>query len=177
MERAGLVIKRNMKGVDSVIKQISETDIFECVNVIKESFLTVANEFGITMENAPRFTAFATTRERLWWQLIEEHRPMYAFYDNDKIVGYYSLLLQENGECELNNLAVLPAHRHKGIGGALLKDAFKVAKELNCTKMNIGIVEENKRLRNWYEDFGFTHIGTQKFDFFPFTCGYMEKEL
>ena len=58
-----------------------------------------------------------------------------------------------------------------------MKDAFKVAREMNCTKMNSGIVEENKRLRNWYEDFGFTHIGTQKFDFFPFTCGYMEKEL
>jgi len=26
-------------------------------------------------------------------------------------------------------------------------------------------------------EFGFVHIGTQKFDFFPFTCGYMEKNL
>ena len=24
---------------------------------------------------------------------------------------------------------------------------------------------------------GFKHIGTKKFDFFPFTCGYMEKDL
>ena len=43
--------------------------------------------------------------------------------------------------------------------------------------MNIGIVEENKKLRKWYEDNGAVHLGTHKFDFFPFTCGYMRKEL
>lgn len=102
---------------------------------------------------------------------------MYAFYDNGKIVGYYSLLLQDNNECELNNLCVVPTYRHKGIGEKLLKNSFKSAQELNCNKINIGIVEENKVLRDWYESFGFVHIGTQKFDFFPFTCGYMEKNL
>jgi len=160
-----------------MIKRIDEKEIPECVSVIKKSFLTVADEFGITAENAPRFTAFATTEERLKWHLTGEHRPMSAFYDNGKIVGYYSLLLQENNECELNNLCVLPEYRHKGIGEALLKDAFQAAEELNCTKMNIGIVEENAVLKKWYELFGFIHTGTQKFDFFPFTCGYMKKEL
>lgn len=160
-----------------MIKDISQTDIPECVRVIRESFRTVADEFGITTENAPRFTAFATTEDRLSWQLNEEHRPMYAYYDNGRIVGYYSLLLQENGECELNNLSVLPELRHKGIGGELLNHALNVAKALGCKKMNIGIVEENQRLRKWYESFGFAHTRTQKFDFFPFTCGYMVRKL
>ena len=160
-----------------MIKAVKEQNISECVNVIKESFLTVANEFGFTVENAPRFTAFATTEDRLKWHLLGEHRPMYAFYDNDVIVGYYSLLLQENSECELSNLCVLPAYRHKGIGAELLKHAFRNAKELNCSKINIGIVEENSVLRKWYESFGFVHTGIEKFDFFPFTCGYMEKRV
>lgn len=160
-----------------MIKEIDRKDLAECVKVIKESFATVADEFGITEENAPRFTAFATTEDRLRWHLGGEHRPMYAYYDKDVIVGYYSLLMQENQECELNNLSVLPAYRHKGIGEELLKHAFSVAKENNCIKMNIGIVEENQVLRKWYESLGFIHTGTQKFDFFPFTCGYMEKGL
>ncbi len=48
-----------------------------------------------------------------------------------------------------------------------------------CTevKINIGILEENKVLRRWYQSFGFVHTGTQKFVFFPFICGYMEKNL
>lgn len=54
---------------------------------------------------------------------------------------------------------------------------MKNARNMNCTKIHIGIVEENQVLRKWYEDYGFVHTGTEKYDFFPFTCGYLEKEL
>lgn len=160
-----------------MIKRVETNNISECVKVIVDSFLTVAEEFGFTAENAPRFTAFSVTEERLLWQMNNEHRPMYAFFDGEDIVGYYSLLLQENNECELNNLCVLPMHRHRKIGERLLKSAFEEAKKLNCTKMNIGIVEENTVLRKWYEAFGFIHTKAEKYDFFPFTCGYMVKSL
>jgi len=159
----------------NMIKEVQQNELSECVKVIRESFKTVADELGFTAENAPRFTAFATTEERLNWHLNGEHRSMYAYYVHGMIVGYYSLLLQENQECELNNVCVLSTYRHKGIGKELLKHAFRVAEELGCRKMNIGIVEENVVLRKWYEAYGFVHTGTQKFDFFPFTCGYMEK--
>ena len=160
-----------------MIQAVKEQDIKECVNVIRASFLTVADEFGFTEENAPRFTAFATTEQRLFWHIYNEKRPMYIFVIDNIIVGYYSLALQSNNECELNNLCVLPQFRHKGIGEKLLRHSFETAKDLGCSKMNIGIVEENKILRKWYESFDFKHIGTQKFDFFPFTCGYMERVL
>ena len=80
--------------------------------------------------------------------------------------GYYSLLLQGNGECELNNLAVLPEYRHKGIGRQLLAHSFNIAKELGCRIINIAIVEENRVLRKWYELNGAIHIGIKKYDFF-----------
>ena len=160
-----------------MIKQVKEKNLAECANVIKESFLTIANDFGFTIENAPAFTAFATTEDKLKYQLHHEQRLMFAFFDNDSIVGFYSLHLQENNEWELSNLCVLPSYRHKGIGEKLLEHAFSVTQEKHCTKIIIGIVGENKRLKKWYESFGFTHIGTQKFDFFPFTCGYMEKTI
>ena len=160
-----------------VIREIQEKDIDECVNVIRKSFQTAADEFGFTEENAPRYTAFATDARRIRWQMLGEQRPMYAYFDEDSIVGYYSLALQDNNECELNNLCVLPAYRHKGIGEALLLHAFERAKELECKTLNIGIVEENLVLRKWYEHFDFVHLGCKKYDFFPFTCGYMKKEL
>lgn len=160
-----------------MIKEIYEKDIAQCVTVIRESFLTVADEFGFTADNAPRFTAFATTQDRLLYQLQNEHRPMFAYWDGGKIIGYYSLALQDNHACELNNLCVLPQYRHKHIGTRLLKDACIKAKEMGCRKMHLGIVEENTILRKWYEDHGFIHIGTKKFDFFPFTCGYLKRDL
>lgn len=160
-----------------MIREITQNEIFECVSVIKEAFMTVADEFGFTVENAPRFTAFAMCEERLRWHYEKEKRPMFAYYENGKIIGYYSLVLYENGECELNNLAVLPSYRHQGIGEKLLLHSFEEAGKRNCTIMKIGIVEENTVLRKWYEAHGFVHIGTEKYDFFPFTCGYMKNAL
>ena len=54
-----------------MIKKIDEQNISECVNVIRESFSTVANEFGFTPTNAPGFTAFSMTEEKLKNQLLE----------------------------------------------------------------------------------------------------------
>ena len=160
-----------------MIKEIEQKDLATCVEVIRKSFATVAEEFNITEENAPRFTAFATDERRLDWHLNGEHRPMFGFVVDGKIVGYYSLLLMENNECELNNLSVLPEYRHDGIGAKLVEHAFEMARKAGRVKMKLGIVEENQVLRRWYEKLGFIHVGTQKFDFFPFTCGYMEKML
>lgn len=103
---------------------------------------------------------------------------MFAYLDGQgRIIGYYSLHMEENGECELNNLCVLPAYRHALVGEKLFSHAVKTAGNCGCNKMKLGIVEENKKLRAWYERLGAKHIGTEKFDFFPFTCGYMEKAI
>ena len=160
-----------------MIREVHREDIPACVNLIKQSFKTVADELGFTEENAPRFTAFAINEERLLWQFDNENRPMYVYEDAGVLCGYYSLFMQENNECELNNLAVLPEYRHKGIGKELLEHSYSTARDKCCRLMNIGIVEENKKLRKWYEDNEAVHLGTHKFDFFPFTCGYMRKEL
>ena len=62
-----------------MIREVRREDIPACVNIIKQSFRTVADDFGYTEKNAPRFTAFATTEERLLWQMESEHRPMYVY--------------------------------------------------------------------------------------------------
>ena len=160
-----------------MIKEITKKDFPECVYVIKESFMTVADEFGFTVENAPKFTAFSMNIERLETQYETENRLMFAYFDDGRPIGFYSLNILNSDECELNNLSVLPAYRHKKIGEKMLLHAIKQAEEKNCKIIQIGIVEENKTLRSWYENFGFIHIGTEKFDFFPFTCGYMKKLL
>lgn len=156
-----------------MIRKAEQADLPECVKVIRNSFQTVADEFGFTEENAPRFTAFATTEDRLMWQMYVEHRLMYVDEEDGRICGYYSLRLNGDGTCELGSLSVLPEYRHRGIGGALLRHSMETAGAQNCSEMKLGIVEENTVLRKWYERNGAVHTGTEKFDFFPFTCGYM----
>ena len=48
-----------------MIRPVTEKDIPACVEVIRKSFLTVAEEFHFTKENAPRFTAFSVDEDRL----------------------------------------------------------------------------------------------------------------
>lgn len=160
-----------------MIRAICKNDLEKCVEVIRSSFKTVADELGFTEEEAPRFTAFATTLERLLYHYEQEKRPMFAYWEGEQIIGYYSLLKQSDDECELNNLCVFPEYRHKQIGKKLLEHAFSEAEKMGCLYVNIGIVEENTRLRKWYEANGAEHIKTEKYDFFPFTCGYMRKRL
>ena len=158
------------------IRKMLPNEIPECVNVIRSAFKTVADDLGFTEENAPRFTAFATDENRIKSQ-YDEKRPMYVYCEHEKIIGYYSLAFLDDGSIELNNLSVLPEYRHIGVGEKLLEDAEKKAREFGKNKISIGIVEENQVLRKWYESHGFVHTGTKKFDFFPFTCGYMEKNI
>ena len=156
-----------------MIRTAGREDIPECVRVIRRSHQTVADEFGFTRENAPRYVAFATDENRLTWHMDSEHRLMFVDEEDGTVRGYYSLLLKKDNECELGNLSVLPEYRHRGIGTALLKHAAETARRQNCRTMRLSIVEENTVLRKWYEQNGAVHTGTEKFDFFPFTCGYM----
>jgi ribosomal protein S18 acetylase RimI-like enzyme len=160
-----------------LIREIGIADIPACVQVIRRSFQTVADAFGFTAENAPYFTAFATDEAKMLYWMQEQHRPMYGSFADGKPVGCYNLLLGADAECELGSLCVLPEYRHCGIGGQLLNDALKRAAGLDCRIMKLSIVEENTVLRQWYEGFGFVHTGTKKYDFFPFTCGYLEKPI
>ena len=160
-----------------MIREIKENEIKDSVNVIRQSFQTVADEFGFTEENAPRFTAFATDEAKVLMWKNEQHRPMFGYFENDDLVGYYNLAFASEGECELGSLCVLPGKRHSGIGDALLEDAISRARALGFGKMKLSIVEENKVLRKWFEDDGFVHVGTKKFDFFPFPFGYLESSI
>ena len=160
-----------------MIREVKREEIPECVRVIRCSHQTVADEFSFTPDNAPRYVAFATDENRLIWHMDKEHRLMFLDEESGVIRGYYSLLLKKDGECELGNLSVLPEYRHQGIGSELLKHAMDTARKQNCRIMRLSIVEENTVLRRWYERNGAVHTGTEKFDFFPFTCGYMMIQL
>ena len=156
-----------------MIRKIRREEVPACVRIIRNSHQTVADAFGITVENAPGYVAFATDENRLIWHMDQEHRLMFQDEESGIIRGYYSLLLKQDGECELGNLSVLPEYRHRGIGTALLQHAIRIARAQDCSTMRLSIVEENSILRRWYEQNGAVHTGTEKFDFFPFTCGYM----
>lgn len=159
-----------------MIKQVENKEQLNiCIDIIRNSFATVAEEFSLTENNCPSHTAFMTI-DKLEKQ-FDDNRPMFLFYQEDIPVGYFSLTKCNDGEWELNNLAVLPEFRHSGIGKALIDYAVARVKNYDGNKISIGIIEENKKLKEWYLKLGFKHISTRKFEHLPFTVGFMELEV
>lgn len=159
-----------------MIKQVENKEQLNiCIDIIRNSFATVAEEFSLTENNCPSHTAFMKF-DKLEKQ-FNDGRPMFIFCQDDVPVGYFSLAKCSDEEWELNNLAVLPEYRNLGIGKAMVDYAVAIVKNYGGTKISIGIIEENSTLKNWYLKLGFTHISTRKFEHLPFTVGCMEMKL
>lgn len=159
-----------------MIEQIKRKEQLNiCLEIIRSSFITVAEEFGLTEINCPSHTAFMTI-DKLEKQ-FDKSRLMFLFYQDNIPVGYFSLAKRNDEEWELNNLAVLPEYRHLGIGKSMIDYAVTTVKNYGGAKISIGIIEENIVLKNWYLNLGFKHISTCKFEHLPFTVGLMELNL
>ena len=157
------------------IEKATVAELPECLEVIHQSFRTVAEEFGLTQENCPKHTSFMPLcylESQMEWGW-----HMYAMHSGDAIIGYMSLSKEDGVAYELHNLAVLPAYRHEGCGRLLLQHADETVKALGGKVIKIGIMEENAVLKNWYIANGFVPTGTKKFDHLPFLCGYLEKQM
>lgn len=157
------------------ISEVKASDLLRCLDVIRQSFKTVADDFGFTYENCPRHTSFITP-DVLDTQM-NRGRHMYALYAEEDIIGYMSVSKESDDSCKLHNLAVLPEYRHNGFGKLLLDHAKEAVKSLGGNTIKISIIEENTVLKNWYIANGFVHTGTKKFDHLPFTSGYLEIKL
>ena len=163
----------NILNGDFMIIQVKNKEQLNiCLEIIRNSFITVAEEFRLTENNCPSHTAFMTID--MFQKQFDDGRPMFLFYQGDIPVGYFSLAKCNDEEWELNNLAVLPEYRHLGIGKAMVDYAVATVKNYSGTKISIGIIEENSTLKNWYSNLGFTHISIRKFEHLPFTVGFME---
>jgi diamine N-acetyltransferase len=67
------------------IKKV-KNEFEECTNVIRNSFITVADEFGITRENAPSNPAFVDSDALI--KMREKGIELYAAYENGQCVGF-----------------------------------------------------------------------------------------
>lgn len=158
--------------------EIKPAEAFEldvCAEVIRQSFATVAQDFGLTPENCPSNGAFLKT-ERLTAEQ-EQGKRMFALHSAGSIAGFVAVGCLEDGVFTIEKLAVLPEHRHNGYGKSLLDYAIQQAKNLGGEKISIGIIEEHTVLKNWYIMSGFVPTGSKVFEHLPFTVGFMEYQI
>ena len=162
--------------IEPLIKEINDVDgMRRSVAVIRDSFSTVAAQFGLTEQNAPTHPSNLTF-ERLQMAKNKGLRLFGLFLADDQ-VGFVAIDASEAPVYHFERLAVLPDHRCHGHGEYLVQFACDYIKRNGGEKVAIGIIDEHTALKKWYERLGFRETGTRKFAHLPFTVGFMEKVL
>ncbi len=158
-----------------IIRQANEDDIGNLVNLLRSSFSDVAERFELTIENCPKNLAFCT-KERIKSD-FDRGLIYYILEKEDQPCGCVAIEKATPDVCYLERLAVLPRHRRKGYGKALVNHIFDQAGKNDAKKLKIGIIAKDKKLTNWYSKFGFVLKGTKKFEHLPFIVAFMSAEI
>jgi ribosomal protein S18 acetylase RimI-like enzyme len=156
-----------------MIKPIEKNDLMTCLEIFHKGYETVAIEFGLTEENCPDRGRAGLPFEKLAAE-FESGTMMFGYFLNDRIIGFLGMKMQENGVCKLDDVIILPEYRQSGHGKELLDFCKLKAKELGASKVVLGMIDDNKRLKKWYEYNGFINVGYKKYEGAPFTVGRME---
>ncbi|WP_368490164.1 GNAT family N-acetyltransferase [Clostridium sp. BJN0013] len=157
------------------IREIEDEELSISTQVIRLSFLTVTREFNLTKKNCPTNGAFIET-ERLIKDKARGIKMFGLFTDNIQI-GFVAIVKQDDDTYEMEKLSVLPEYRHNNYGKVLINYVKNYVKSLNGNVIRIGIIEENRILKQWYLSHGFIEKETRNFSQLPFTVGFMELTL
>ena len=157
------------------IKEInSRRDLDNSVEVIRESFETVALEFGLNQDNCPTHPSLITLDKLLE---LKGKAKLFELFLKDRQVGFVAVEKADGRVYYLDKLAVLPGYRHKGCGRKLVEFVVTYIKEQGGQKVSLGMINESTILKNWYKNLGFIEAGTKNFEHLPFTVCFMDRSL
>jgi len=88
-------------------------------------------------------------------EYINTH-PVYTFAVEDKIVGYYSYILEDEHNIKLDNLFLLPQYIGKGLGGYLITDFLNRIQNQNYKRVYL---DSEPYAEGFYKKHGFQTIG------------------
>ncbi len=154
-------------------KVLNEQELETSVSVIRTSFLTVAEEFNITQQNATTNAAFIKHSDLL--QMNAWGITMFGLFENEVQIGFVAVEQTEGSIFYMEKLAVLPAHRHRGYGKALIDFVCDYVKRQGGATVSIGIIDHHSVLKNWYQVCGFTITGTKEFRHLPFKVCFLSR--
>jgi len=151
-----------------------EPDLKSSVEVIRDSFRTVAAEFKLTQDNCPTHPSLITLDKLLE---LEKKARLFGLFLANVQVGFVAIEKADDTLYYMDKLAVLPEYRHKGCGRKLVEFVLDDVKEHKGERVGLGMIDESAVLKNWYQQLGFKETGTKNFEHLPFTVCFMEKSL
>lgn len=170
-----LAIKNSSLPYAMNIREAKETDISKIVNVIRESYFTVARRYDLNQDNCPKHPSNCSTS----WVENDFSRGVKYFVveSHNEIIGCMAFEKASGQTCYLERLAVVPAKRKQGVGTFLVKDFIKRASGLGVDTIGIGIISKQEDLKQWYTKFGFVETGQKTFAHLPFDVAFMEYHI
>lgn len=126
-----------------VIEKMKKDDLDQVMEIEKKSFSDPWNKifFSQDIDN-------------------ESALPLVARVD-EKVVGYICLW-KILDEIQINNIAVSPELRRKGIGERMLKMTLKMAEEKDYRRITLDVRISNQSAISFYKKFGFKEAGRRK---------------
>ena len=85
-----------------------------------------------------------------------EKNDVFKLVSQNKIIGYYSYIKEENHKVQLDNLFVLPEYIGKGFGKYLMNDFLERMQNSKCKKI---ILDSEPNAEKFYQKMGFVKIG------------------
>lgn len=161
--------------IETELREVTTEPLEPNAGIIRRSFQTVADEMGITVDNAPRYTAFITGEH-----LGEERDHGAVFYGcfiDGVQAGFVTLEPEPDGRWHMKRLAVLPEYRSYGVGRKLVDHVVTEARSRGVKWLHIGIVNEQAGLKDWYMRLGFREYEVFEIPDLPFTVSLLKKDL
>ena len=90
--------------------------------------------------------------------------PKYFFVAEcgNRVVGYVTGVMEEDGSGHVMSLAVLPSHRRRGLGSALLKVLEEAFLRDGVKRIYLEVSQSNKEGIRLYRRFGYKMVGAKQ---------------
>jgi len=143
--------------------------------LIRQSYLDVAERFSLTAQNCPKHPSNCTES---WIERDFDKGVNYFFAcRKNEPVGCVALEMATDQLAYLERLAVLPAHRRMGLGDSLARHALDLAQAKGAESVSVGIIAAQEELKQWYLKLGFKEGDTKAFDHLPFMVTFMSHDF
>ena len=160
---------------DNVEKIVEIKDSIIITDILNKAFLTVAQQYNFTKENAPFFPAFIYS-DRME-NSLNNGLKMYGYNKNDLIIGCAGFSYYKEDIYFIERLATLPEYRHLAIGTKLMEFVENKIKNSGGKISEVHVVDKNILLREWYKKLGYVEVRIDEIKVAPFNSCVMNKEL
>ncbi len=156
---------------DLIVREITKEDIISDADLISTAFEPVSKLHGL-----PSGQDLSPIISRLEEDFKQETRQFGAWEDN-KLVGYFSLTLKDEEIFEISRLCVHPDVQRQGYGQRLLDRAVVEIRRSNGVAAVCAVIVDNSFVLSWLERNYFHTEVSGNFPGIPCPVSILQKDL